>query len=183
MTATNAKEWRKAREQGIEITLPVSGHVASIRPIEVDFFLRVGHIPDALADTVNKLVKGDSVVMENPPTEELEKSKEFCEFLNELVHYAFVSPKVADPKSGEDRILTDDEITVDDIPFADKVVVYRFFCRPANVLRRFRDQQAESVAPVEPARNNGRKGKRSDEDQPVGQQATRNAGPLDSPSV
>lgn len=147
--ATSGKEWRKAREEGVEITFP-SGRVAAIRPIEVDHFLLTGgHIPDFLTPIVLDMINGKSYMMDMPLHEQLEKSKDFLTFLNELSKAAFVNPKVVDDPQA------DDEISVDDLTYGEKTIVYRFFSRPAEVLRRFRDSWAKSVAFVDVAQNDG----------------------------
>ncbi len=147
--ATSGKEWRKAREEGVEITFP-SGRVAAIRPIEVDHFLLAGgHIPDFLTPIVLDMINGKGYMMELPLHEQLEKSKDFLMFLNELAKAAFVNPKVVDDPQA------DDEISIDDLTYGDKTIVYRFFSRPAEVLRRFRDSWAKSVAFVDAPQNDG----------------------------
>ena len=147
--ATSGKEWRKAREEGIETLLP-SGATANLRPVEADFFLRVGHVPDALAPLINTIISGDSYKLEIPPVEQLEKGKEWIGFLNELCTYAFVAPKVVEAPQA------DDEISVDDICYLDKFAVYQKFSLPAHKLRTFRQAQAQSVATMESGASNGR---------------------------
>lgn len=148
---TSGKEWRKAREEGIPFDFP-SGNKANLRPIEADFFVRVGRIPDVLAPLVNEMISGQDYEIKMPPMEELEKKKEWVEFLNELCTYAFVSPKVVAAPQAED------EISVDDLSYVDKYFVFTKFSLPAHRLRGFRQAQAESVAVVEPSANNGRTG-------------------------
>lgn len=148
MTVTNAAEWRKAREEGFEMELPFSQKRTAIRPIEIDFFLRVGRIPDVLSDTVTKLIGGAPVSFP-VPSEEAQKTEEWLTFLSTLMTHAFVSPKVV---VGQPR---EDEISVDDIPYGDKMFIYRFFCQPAQALQRFCEKQAKSVGSMVPAQNNG----------------------------
>lgn len=147
--ATSGKEWRKAREEGIETLMP-SGMTANLRPVEADFFLRVGHVPDALAPLINTIISGDSYKLEIPPVEQLEKGKEWIAFLNELCTYAFVTPKVVEAPQA------DDEISVDDICYLDKFSVYQKFSMPAHKLRAFCQAQIESMATMESGSGNGR---------------------------
>ena len=149
--ATSGKAWRKAREEGIEVPL-ASGNVVALRPIEVVFFLKVGHIPDALAETVTKLIQGDTVKFEIPAAEREAQSKEWLTFLDELVRFAFVNPKVVENPQA------DDEIALADVSYFDKLTVYRFFCQPASFLRRFHDMQTQPLAGVAPATGNGQTG-------------------------
>jgi len=150
--STSAKQWRKAREEGIEYEFP-SGNVARIRPIEVDFFFRVGHIPTPLVDVVSKIINGQTQRLTIPATEQVEQTKEWIMFLNELCHYAFVSPS-ARLEDG-DEPMGEDEISVDDISYSDKIRLYMFFAQPAVILQRFREQQVRDVATVDVAKANG----------------------------
>lgn len=147
--ATSGKEWRKAREEGFEIRLP-SGNVADLRPVEADFFLRVGRIPDALAPLINEMISGVAYKLEIPPVEQLEKGREWIGFLNELCTYAFVTPKVVEAPQA------DDEISVDDICYLDKYAVYQNFTLPAHKLKTFREAQIKSLATLESGSSNGR---------------------------
>lgn len=148
--ASSAREWRRAREIGIEIHFLTADLTAFIRPIEVDFFARVGRVPDSLAPVVSKLINGESVVFDVPPSEQVKQSEDWRNFLNDLACFAFVSPVVR----GAGEPLADDEISVDDIPYNDKVHLYHLFCRPAKVLERFRDLKKSALADVELAANN-----------------------------
>ena len=151
MTATSGKMWRKAREEGFEIQFP-SGNTAMIRPVQADFFLRVGRIPDALAPLMNTIIRGDSYKLEIPPDEELEKKREWVDFLNQLITYAFVTPKVVENPQA------DDEISIDDVSYLDKYYIYRLFTAPAEKLRTFRKEQTEPVVTVDAGSSNGRSG-------------------------
>lgn len=144
---TSATAWREVRNKGVEITLPQFGDVVAIRPMDVEFFVRTGRIPLFLTETVQKIIHGENYEMEIP--HDAEKTKEWLTWLNELVTFAFVSPKVvSDPRA-------DDEISIDEISYEDKLFIYRFFGRPAATLRRFHTKQAEPVAALDAAKNNG----------------------------
>lgn len=146
--ATSGKEWRKAREQGITTDLP-SGNKADLRPVEVDFFVLAGKVPDLLAPLVNKIISGDTYKIELPPADQLEKHKEWVQFLRDLCTYAFVNPKVVeDPQA-------DDEISFEDIAFVDKWHVFTKFAQPSWRMAAFRQKQAELVAALELATRNG----------------------------
>lgn len=145
---TSGKEWRKARTEGKLIWL-MSQKAVRVRPIEVDYFLRVGHIPDFLAPVVNELITGGQAESELLPLEELEKKKEWFTFLDDLCCYAFVSPRVVDNPEA------DDEISLDDIAYVDKYFIYVLFSRPARLLRQFRQPQTQPVAHVASPADNG----------------------------
>jgi hypothetical protein len=145
--ATSGKAWRKAREEGIEITL-ISGNVVAIRPLDIDFFLREGRVPDFLASTVNRLIEG--VETKPPDEEQAEKNlTEWMPFLNRMVTAAFVNPRIVENPT------QDDEISIDDVRYLDKLMLYRLFLRPVAVLRSFRAKSAEPVATVDAPQDNG----------------------------
>lgn len=129
-----------------------SGNTAMIRPIQADFFLRVGRIPDALAPLMNTIISGGSYELDIPPLEELEKKRGWIDFLNQLVTYAFVTPKVVENPQA------DDEISVDDLSYLDKFFVYQHFTLPAAKLRTFREEQAEPVVTMDASTSNGHSG-------------------------
>lgn len=173
--ANSAKEWREAREKGIEQVFP-SGLVAAIRPIEVDAFVVFGHIPDSMAHLVNRMINGEFIAPEElvaPSHEEIQKSEEWRKFLNELAIYAFVSPEVREVPEN------DNQISVWDVSYGDKVFLYHFFARPAGYLRSFRDFKAQPVEPVDAAANDGATSQQDPGDQPVGKSHHRTARHVD----
>ena len=140
---TDAKTWRQAREVGIEVEFVVSGFTASIRPLEADFFLLQdgGTVPNAIMQAVLDVI--DLKPRNLPKAEEVQKDKDWIAFLNRLCMYAFVSPIC----KGRGEPLGDGEISVDDIPYGDKVFLYRVFAAPARVLSKFREiQQNRALA-------------------------------------
>lgn len=140
---SSAAEWRQARETGVELNFP-SGLTARIRPIEIDFFLQTGTIPDIIAPYVTKLIKGEKTGAEEraiPTFEDIQKSAEWLRFLNQLAVFAFVDPVVSsDPQEGQ--------ISVWDVSYTDKAFLYTFFGRPVSFLKYFRDWQLGKVEPV-----------------------------------
>jgi hypothetical protein len=176
MTTTSGRTWREAREKGIELTFP-SGNVASIRPVEIDFFVRVGHVPSALTQTVSDVIDGKPFNRHIAPSQLLEDKQEWVKFLNQLATFAFVTPRVVETPEAED------EISINDISYADKLLLWVFFTRPANLLRNFRDEQEKLVAPVDVAAVNGPASQQVTENQPVGEPDHGNAGHLDGIAV
>lgn len=148
MAVTSGAEWRKAREEGFEVSFP-SGAVFALRPIEIDFFLTHGNIPDEITPMVLKYINGDSVHFEIPAPEQLEKARnEWIPFLNRLATFALVNPKVVENPQA------DDEISVDDLSYNDKLFIYAFFAQPARRMRQFREQQTGALALVDNATGN-----------------------------
>lgn len=156
--ASTASEMRQRRSEGVEIVFPEYGDTIAIRPMDAAFFFRHGRIPDFLAPAVNELLANGNVTLPTP-----EKNMEWLQFLDELVKFAFVDPKVVDNPQGEH------EISIDDVGYSDKVYLYRLFGYPADFLRRFRDGQKKSVATVDASKNNGRAPQPVTAPQPVGE--------------
>jgi hypothetical protein len=176
--ATSAKTWRQAREEGVEIKLP-SGHMAAVRPIEADFFVMHGSIPDPLAATLNSILDGQTVKIGDITMEELERKKtEWLPFLNELASFALVEPICRNVEAGTP--LADNEISVWDLSYADKIALYRFFCQPADFLKTFRQFQIDRLAALDAAKDHGPTAVQNDPPALVGEPRDGNAGSVDS---
>lgn len=150
--ASSAEEWRKAREQGFPTTFP-SGLEADIRPVEVDFFVLHGEIPDILAPLINEIIGGKPYKIDLPPMEELVKKKEWIKFLNDLCRFAFIKPRVVE--KAEDEKLESDEISAKDVPFVDKHWLFLKFANPSSRIKTFRPEQAKSLEAVDSGSNHG----------------------------
>ncbi len=172
---TSAKVWRKAREEGFELTFP-SGHVEAVRPIEVDFFVMHGKVLDPLAGMLNDILDGKTVPVGDIPAEELmEKREKWLPLLNEIASYMLVNPVCRNGAPGDP--LGEDEISVWDLSYADKVFLYRFICRPADFLDKFRAFQIHRVASVDAPEGNGRSTEPLAPAPVVGEPDAGNAGP------
>jgi len=162
MTTTTAKQMREKRAKGIEFVLPEYGDTVFIRPMDAAFFFKTGKVPDYLSATVNKmLIDGGSISEAKELTPE--KVSEWITWLDDLIKWAVVSPKVVDVPQA------DDEIGIDELGYSDKLAVYRWFGQPAQALIRFREQQVKSVAPVDAAKDHEPKAKRGAERPAVGE--------------
>ena len=182
---TPGKTWRKDREEGVEITLPYSGYTVALRPVSVDFFIRHGSIPDMIAETVRKMIDGEEYVVQIPK-EANDKDQEWMTFLDQLVACAFASPQIVDvPLSGREVSVpqADDEISVDDVLYTDKLFVYKFFTQSAQTLRAFRQRQADAVASVVSPERDGRASIEDAPSEPVGSAQYRDEGLLDRATV
>lgn len=170
---TPAKVWREPREQGVEIQL-LSGNIAVLRPVDVAFFVRVGRIPSVFSGLINDLIEGKVGTTKSIPEEAKMHPQEWIGFLNQLVAAAFVHPRVVDVPLGDgsDREVSipqgDDEISIDDVSYEDKIYIYGLFTRPAHVLKRFREIQIQSLQSVQIAKGNGTKSVESAGDTAVG---------------
>lgn len=171
MTTTSAREWREKRKKGIEFELPEYQDIVLIRPMDAEFFFKLGGIPDFLAPTVRKIINGNDYSMPLPPEDQSQEDLvKWLAWLDELVTYALVSPKVVSDPQG------DDQISIDEIGYIDKLRIYKFFGWPAQQLRRFREQQTNPVAVVDAPKNNGAAAKQVVARASVGQSGAGDAG-------
>lgn len=171
----SGKTWREAREQGVEVRLP-SGNEVRIRPMEVDFFILNGEIPDVLAPVINLMINAKPYSLPLGPgeeTTEVEKWKKWVTFLNTLVTFALISPKVVENPQA------DDEISIDDIGYGDKMLVYQFFSRPAQILRGFREQQNKPLELMAAPGSNGQTVQPDTQDRSMGKSRHRTARHVD----
>lgn len=131
---TSGKQWRKAREEGFIIKLP-SGNTVKIRPVPMDQLLKRGKIPDMLSPLAAKTLWSEIASNEIGESEEL--SGKYIELMDLIVPIATLEPKIVD------NPVEDDEISLDDIDFMDKLAIFNLVIQPSEVLRRFRDNQIE----------------------------------------
>lgn len=157
---TSGKNWRSPREDGIELEFP-SGNTAKIKPLDIGAYIKIGYVPDILKPVVIKVVSDGSGMLELG--DEYENSVEWLKLLDSLVAYAFVDPVVVDEDPYEDN-----QITVNDVSFRDKVFLFTFFGRPANELSTFRDGQRKLISDMESKQENGESPIGDNEDQRMG---------------
>lgn len=125
--ASTAAEWRKPREQGFPVVFP-SGLEARLRPVSVDFFMRVGRVPDLMTPFIVRLITDGQAELDIP--ESYDDILQFNEFLNQLVMFAFVEPEVVAQDPNEDQI------TLDDLSYGDKLIALRALMVPASQLEK-----------------------------------------------
>lgn len=146
-TPTPAAEWRKPREEGYLITL-LSGNVARLRPVALDVLILSGEIPDLLSPLAAKLLFEEVEIDQIRDASELAAGT--ARLFNHVCQAAFLEPRIVDEVTDPDT-----EITLEDISFADKSLVFQLAIQPAEVLRNFRDQQAANVDAVSDGDENG----------------------------
>jgi hypothetical protein len=122
MTVTSGKEWRKERES-VELTFP-GGFTAAIRPVTSELLFKLGRIPDALTPLVINSINGSGTF--DLDTDKPENFQAFLKLLDGIAE-------------------TDDEISIDDLAFADKFFLMQFLNQPSSVLREFRAEQIRDV--------------------------------------
>lgn len=139
---TSGKEWRKKREEGVEVELP-SGMTPRLRGIGFALLLRSGVVPDYLTDMVVRASMGEA--QEMPPAPDPEAARQKLEFIDEIARRMFVSPRIVDKPVEK---LADDEITIADVEDADKMFLVQMVGTPTAWLTRFHAGQAAHLADV-----------------------------------
>lgn len=133
---TSGATWRKPREEGEVVTLP-SGNVARLRPVALDQLIISGKLPDLLTPIAAKSLWTETDTASIG--DQVETAKGFAELVNLVVPLAMLTPRiVADPQA-------DDEISMDDIEFSDKIAIFQLATGGSTVLRAFRERQEADV--------------------------------------
>lgn len=133
---TPAAQWRKPREEGVNITL-LSGNTATIRPVALDVLVSSGKLPDLLTP-----IAAQTLWRERDPqdiADAADTAKQYADLINAVIPAAFLYPKVVEEPEA------DDEIALDDIEFGDKVQVFNLATAGALTLRKFRERQVANV--------------------------------------
>lgn len=138
--ATSGKAWRS----GVEIEFP-SGNVARLRPFGAEVLLNYGKLPNILTPVVAEMVEGKFKGFNPSIAEELNL---MLAFIDCICRYSFIEPRVVDnPRA-------DDEISVLDIDFQDKMFLLNLINRPAGAMLTFRPEQAGAVGTVDESTGN-----------------------------
>ena len=136
LQATSGTEWRRLREEGEPVELP-SKHVACLRPISLLLLLERGKVPDTLSGMVSQLIlKGGK------PAATLETYQDFAELISWVCHIAFIEPRIVDDPQ------EDNEISIDDVGFEDRVFVFNWAQKEVQYLMPFRPEPSGDVADV-----------------------------------
>ncbi len=137
---TSWKAIREVREKGVEVTLPIAQLPVRVRGLGLDVFLLSGSIPDSLTPVIVKAINEGEADLGN--FDDLQATKDYLQLVNTVAERVLVSPRVvSDPQA-------DDEISLDDLDFQDKVWLLQFLGKPAAALARFREEQAADVSSV-----------------------------------
>lgn len=143
--ATNGREWRLMREEGLLVQLPSSQNWVRLRRVAIDALILAGRIPDLLTPLAAaqlwepKWVYADDV---KRVLAEAKSAKEYTELLSIIVPAAMMEPRCVDSPQA------DDEISLDDLDYLDKFTIYNLATQPLGWLHSFRAQQAATVEPV-----------------------------------
>jgi hypothetical protein len=137
---TPANQWREPREKGYLVTLP-SGNVARMRPVALDVMILDGTLPDLLSPIAAKTLWTETDIEEIGNIGELAAG--MAELFGHVCRASFLEPRIADVED-----LGEGEIALDDVSFDDKAFVFQLAIQPAQVLRKFCEQQAAGVGTV-----------------------------------
>lgn len=135
---TSAKVWREPREKGFVVTLP-SGNVARMRPVALDVMIQDGTLPDLLSPIAAKALWTETDVEKIGEIAELATG--MAELFGQVCKGAFLNPRIVDDV--ED--LGEGEIALADVSFDDKAFIFQLAIQPAQILRKFCEQQARDV--------------------------------------
>ena len=137
--ATSGADWRKPREEGYVIRLP-SGNMARLRPVALDVLIISGKLPDLLTQLAAKSLwaETDTATI----GDQVELAKGYAELINIIVPAAMMEPRIVEKPQA------DDEISLDDLQFSDKVAIFQLASGGTTLLQNFRDEQTPNVEPV-----------------------------------
>jgi len=149
MTATSGKEWRRAREEGVEFVLPM-GNKAILRPVPLMSHIRKGTVPDYLTPIATATVLGSedtpllkALAGNNIEEFSQEDSMLLLDFMDFLCRESMLSPRIVDSPEAED------EISIDDLSYEDRGFIVGIALQPHEILMSFRREQETDVGPVE----------------------------------
>ena len=143
-TVTLGSAWRKPREDGTIVTLP-SGNVCKLRPVALDVLLKNGTLPDLLSPIAAKALWIETNT--EAIGDQAEMAKGFADLANIVTAAAMLEPRVVEVAEA------DDEVTLDDIEFADKIAIFQLATGGSTVLRKFHEQQNTDVSPTRDSEN------------------------------
>lgn len=140
---TSGKDWRKAREEGVEITFP-SGHTARLRPLTLTFLFRLGTLPQFVTGMVMDMLENKAAPIST--AEDVQKFYAICEAAARAM---FISPRIVDEPTG------DDEIGPHDLSDADLEYLWAYLVgQPLAEMKSFRPEPKDAVGTVDTAAGN-----------------------------
>lgn len=130
MPVTTGAEWRRAREEGVEVELP-TGRIVLLRPVTLYELTKTGQIPDPLLITANKALGVLTGKVELTPQD----FKNQLEMIVFIARAAILSPKIVDTPKSEDEMAIYD-LTQEEIDF-----IAEWAEKPQLKLTPFRSEQ------------------------------------------
>lgn len=122
----NLEEWRARQKEGESLTLP-SGLDVRLKKVMILDLVQQGKIPSTIRAQVDKMLKQGSTKGDVMSLEGFEK---YSEAVAEVCRACLVAPK---------------ELTVDELPWTDKLAIWEWANAPAKKLATFRTEPRESV--------------------------------------
>jgi len=126
-------EWRSNNYQ--EVELPLSGRILQVRDIGVIDLVVEGKIPNTMMDLVQQLSDGKM--------NETQMMKEHSAEFGALIDIVFVHAVVYPPVAAEPD---DDHISPKEFVYGDKLALFTWVNREAQIVRPFRQGNGKSVA-------------------------------------
>lgn len=136
LIVTPGATWRQPRTAGYIVQLP-SGNVARLRPVALDVLVGNGTIPDLLSPLAAKALWDETSGAQIAADPKL--AVDYMALINAIVPAAMLEPLVVDNPTA------DNEITLVDLDFTDKIFVFNLAIGPVETLRRFREQQTKRL--------------------------------------
>lgn len=146
LTPTLGAQWRKAREEGVVVTLP-SGNVARLRPVALDVLVTSGEVPDLLTPLAARMLYGEVGDEELQGVAEVARGT--AKLCNLVCRAAFVEPRIVDDPQAED------EVALEDVDFTDRMAVFQVAIQGARSLETFRDQQEKRLGALRDGEGDG----------------------------
>lgn len=126
-------EWREKNFH--EVEMPLSGRVLEVRDVGLIDLAIMGKIPNTLMDLVQGL--NDKKITEAEMM--TNHGREFGELLNQIFISAVAYPPVAEEAD-------DDHISPNDFFYGDKMALFNWVNREANIVRPFRREADKPMA-------------------------------------
>ena len=149
----NLEEWKKARAEGEEFTLP-SGLDVKLRKVTALDLVLAGSIPTTLYATIDQYISAAGGV-------DAERFREFEPMVNAVCEACFASPRVVNPHpdphpdprpspltagtAPAPTAMGEGVIAVTDLPIEDRLAVFEWANRASGALRKFRAEQDADV--------------------------------------
>lgn len=134
---TPGATWRQPRLEGYVVNLP-SGNFARLRPVAIDILIANGKIPDLLTPIAARSLWEETAT--DQIANQAEMAKGFADLVNIIVPAAMMQPRIVDNPQG------DDEISLDDLDFGDKLAIFQLATGGSATLKAFCKQQAANLA-------------------------------------
>lgn len=144
MKPSTAKDFLEAYvaayEEGIVVVLSVTGLRVRMCTVDIAQMLVLGEIPDFLSPIAAKTlwIEQSEDVLGN----DSELAKQVMKLIDYVVPLALIEPKVVVGRAPDREA---NEIALREIPFADRYTIFSLAIQPTEVLRQFRNKQAENL--------------------------------------